>query len=492
MALTDGTPRDPGTLRVLVTGATGYVGGRLVPRLLAAGHRVRVLARDPERLAGRRWAGEVEAVRGDLLAPETLGAALQGIDAAFYLVHSMDEKPGFEERDLRAAGNFAAAARAAGVKRIIYLGGLGDEGSGLSPHLASRQATGRRLAEAGVPVTELRAGVIVGSGSLSFEIVRNLTERLPAMLCPRWVRERIQPIAIRDVLAYLVAALEVPASAGAVVEIGGADVLSYGDMMLGYARLRGLRRWLIPVPLLTPGLSSHWIHWTTPVPKGIARPLVEGLRSEVVAHTERARALFPGIVPLGYEEACRQALLRTEPGDTETRWTDALWTSLRDDRPVLLASEQGLLIERRQVEVRAPAEALFRAFSGLGGDRGWLYADWAWQARGLLDRMLGGVGLRRGRRDPDALRPGDAVDFWRVEAVEPPSLLRLRAEMRVPGLAWLQFEAHPTPSGSSLVQTAFFEPRGLGGLAYWYALYPIHALIFSGMARRLGARAERP
>lgn len=473
-------------MRLLVTGATGYVGGRLVPLLLAEGHQVRVLARDPARLAGRPWEGGVELVRGDALDPTSLRPALQGVEAAYYLIHSMDERPGFHERDLAAARSFGAAARAAGVGRIVYLGGLGDDGAAdLSDHLRSRHQTGAALAEAGVPVTEFRAAVVVGSGSLSFEIVRHLVERLPVMIAPRWVYRRIQPIAVSDVLAYLAAALAVPASAGRVVEIGGADVLTYRDMMLGYARRRGLRRVLVPVPLLSPRLSSHWVHWMTPVPAGIARPLIEGLRSEVVVRGDLARRLFPEIRPLSYAEALERAL-EVEP---ETRWADALASSQGGAAPVLLTSEEGFIRERRQLDVAAPPEAVFRVFSGLGGRRGWLYADWAWELRGLADRLVGGVGLRRGRRDPDALRQGDALDFWRVERVAAPSLLRLRAEMRVPGRAWLQFEARPAGEGTRLVQTAFFEPRGLAGLAYWYLLYPVHALIFSGMVRRLAARA---
>jgi uncharacterized protein YbjT (DUF2867 family) len=478
-------------MRVLVTGATGYVGGRLVPRLLAAGHEVRVLVRDPTRLAGRDWAGQVEARRGDALDAASLAPALAGVEAAYYLVHSMDGLPDFAARDRQAAQCFGAAARQAGVGRIVYLGGLGDSRTVLSTHLASRQDTGLALGAAGVPVTELRAAVIVGSGSLSFEMVRYLTERLPVMLCPRWVMQRIQPIGIRDVLSYLVATLEVPDSAGRVIEIGGADALTYREMLLGYASLRGLRRWLLPVPVLTPELSSHWVHWMTPIPVGLARPLIEGLRSEVVVRDDLARRLFPAIQPLPYLEACRLALQRTTRGETETRWADALWTSAGDERPVTFESEQGMLVERRRLIVPVSPEAAWRAFAGLGGERGWLYADWLWQVRGLMDRAVGGVGLRRGRRDPDDLRVGDTLDFWRVEAAEPPGLLRLRAEMRVPGLAWLEFEARPSGEGTLLVQTAYFEPRGLLGVLYWYSLYPVHKVLFSALITRLAARAVR-
>ncbi len=475
---------------ILVTGATGYVGGRLVPRLLEAGHRVRVLVRDPARLAGRPWLRRVEVARGDVLAPETLRSAMHGVTAAYYLVHSMGDTAEFHDRDLAAARNFAAAARAAGVARIVYLGGLGDPAAGLSHHLRSRQATGDALREGGVPVTELRAAVIVGSGSLSFEMIRYLTERLPVMVCPRWVYQRVQPIAIRDVLAYLVAALEVPGSAGEVLEIGGADVVTYRDMMLGYARLRGLKRWLVPVPALTPRLSSHWVHWMTPIPAGIARPLIEGLRNEVVVRDDAARQLFPGIRPLSYLEGLALALATLDRGEIETAWSDALSTSQGDAPPVLLSTQEGMIIERRQLAVDLPREALFRSFCGLGGARGWLYADWAWRLRGILDRLAGGVGFRRGRRDPDALRAGDALDFWRVEAVEEPGLLRLRAEMKVPGRAWLQFDTRPAPGGALLVQTAYFAPRGLLGLLYWYVLYPIHAAIFANLVRKVAERAR--
>ncbi len=475
---------------ILVTGATGYVGGRLAPRLLAGGHPVRVLARDPGRLAGRPWVSRVEVAVGDVLAQDTLGPALRGVRAAYYLVHGMAGGGRFHERDLAAAENFGRAARLAGVERIVYLGGLGDPAASPSPHLRSRQVTGDRLRAGGVPVTELRAGVVVGAGSISFEMIRWLTERLPVMVCPRWVYRRIQPIAVADLLDYLVAALEEPASAGQVVEIGGAEVLTYRDMMLGYARLRGLRRWLVPVPVLTPWLSSHWVHWITPVPAAIARPLVEGLRNDVLVRDDLARRLFPGVKPMGYQAALAAALANLERGEIETAWSDALSTSQGAAPPVTLSAQEGLIIERRQLLVPEPPEALFRSYTGLGGVRGWLYANWAWRVRGMFDRLAGGIGFRRGRRDPDRLRPGDALDFWRVEAVEPPSLLRLRAEMKVPGRAWLQFESRPAPGGSLLVQTAYFAPRGLPGHLYWYALYPAHAAIFRNLVRKVAERAR--
>jgi uncharacterized protein YbjT (DUF2867 family) len=479
-------------MTVLVTGATGYIGGRLVPRLLAANFRVRCLARDPARLQGRPWLAQVEVVTGDCLRPETIAAAMRGVDVAFYLVHSMAGGADFERRDILAARHFATAAKAAGVRRIIYLGGLGDPDSALSEHLRSRQETGTVLRESGVPVTEFRAPVIVGSGSLSFEIIRYLTERLPVMICPRWLYTRVQPIAIRNVLDYLVAALQTPASAGRVIEIGGADVLTYGDLLRGYAKARNLKRWLVPVPVLTPRLSSYWVHLVTPVPAAIARPLIQGLRNDVIVRDDLARQLFPRIQPLDYAAAVRLALANLETGEVETAWSDALSSSQGDVAPVIFATQEGIILERRERLVRAPAAAVYRTFTRLGGRTGWLCMDWAWAIRGGMDRLLGGVGMRRGRRHPEEARVGDALDFWRVEAAEPDRLLRLRAEMKVPGRAWLQFEVTPVDATiSRLAQTAFFAPRGLWGLCYWYLLYPIHALIFSGLARRIAARAER-
>ncbi|MEO8196484.1 MAG: SDR family oxidoreductase [Thermoanaerobaculia bacterium] len=476
--------------RILVTGATGYVGGRLVPRLLAAGCEVRCLARDPERLAGRPWRDRVEVVAGDALAPATLGPALAGIDVAYYLIHSLGTGEEFARRDREAAAAFGAAARSAGVGRIIYLGGLGDPATALSHHLRSRQDTGVALGEAGVPVTELRAGVIIGSGSLSFEMIRYLAERVPIMICPRWVFTRTQPIAIRNVLDYLVAVLGSSASTGTTIEIGGADIVTYGEMMTGYAEARGLRRWLLPVPVLTPRLSSLWVHLVTPIPAVIARPLVLGLKNEVVVRDATARRLFPEIEPIGFRAAVRLALAKLDAGEVETSWSDALVSS-QGDRPIVrLENREGMILERREMRVAATPERVFAAVSRLGGRTGWLYMDWAWRVRGALDRLVGGVGMRRGRRDPVDLRPGDALDFWRVEAVEPPTLLRLRAEMKVPGRAWLQFEVRAAAGESVLAQTAFFAPKGLAGLFYWYALYPVHALIFSGLVRRLAARAE--
>ena len=477
---------------ILVTGATGYVGGRLVPRLLDAGRRVRVLVRDPRRMQGRAWAGRVAVASGDVLRPETLSEALAGVDVAYYLVHSMAKGEGFHERDLQAARAFGRAAAAARIGRIVYLGGLGDPAADLSQHLRSRQETGEALREAGVPVTEFRAAVVVGSGSISFEMIRYLTERLPVMVCPQWVYTRVQPIAVDDLLRYLVAALDVPDSVGRIVEVGGSDVLTYGEMMLGYARARGLWRHLQPVPVLTPTLSSYWVHLVTPIPSVIARPLIEGLRNETIVRDRGALDLFPAIHPVDYETSVRAAVASLDTGEVETRWADALVTSGGDVQPRVLTTQEGKLIERRQAVVAATPQETFAVLQTIGGRRGYRAWDWAWQLRGAADRLVGGAGLRRGRRDPDEVRVGDALDFWRVEAVEPDRLLRLRAEMKVPGTAWLQFETLPHDDGTLLVQTAYFAPRGVPGLAYWYVLLPVHSRIFSGMIAALAAEASRP
>jgi len=476
---------------ILVTGATGYVGGRLVPRLLAAGYRVRCLVRDPARLQGRAWLNQVELASGDVLQPASLVAAMREVSVVYYLVHSLGGGGDFSERDLVAARNCASAAKSAGVERIIYLGGLGDPQANLSPHLRSRQETGAALREAGVPVTEFRAAVIVGSGSLSFEMIRYLTERLPVMICPKWVFTRIQPIAIRNVLDYLVAALDCPASSGRTLEIGGQDVITYAEMMSGYALARGLKRHLLAVPVLTPRLSSYWVHLVTPIPANIAQPLIKGLGNEVIVRDDSARKIFPAIHPLDYATAVRLALVKMDARNIETAWSDALTSSQGDKTPVTLISSEGMIIERRQRTVDASPERVYRSFTRIGGERGWLYLDWTWQLRGLVDRLFGGVGMRRGRRDPEELRVGDPLDFWRVERVEPGRLIRLRAEMKVPGRAWLEFESRAEPDGrTQLFQTAFFEPKGLFGLCYWYALYPIHSLIFSGLIRKIAELAR--
>lgn len=477
-------------MRVLVTGATGYIGGRLVPRLLAAKHTVRVLARDSGRLTGR-FSG-VEIAEGDLFDRASIRAALQDVEVAYYLVHSMTRSRGdFAENDRKAAAIFSEAAADAGVKRIVYLGGLGVEGKQLSHHLRSRHETGEKLRSAGVSVTEFRAAMIVGSGSASFEMMRYLTERLPVMIAPRWVDTPCQPIAVRDVLAYLVTELERPSSGHEIFEIGGSDVLSYKEMMMRYARIRHLRRSLVVVPFFTPRLSSGWIHLVTPIPASIARPLVDGLRNPVIVHDARALSVFPSIVPVGYDVAVHRALDRYTTIGPETTWFDAY--DVRALPGNFAGTAQGMLIDRRQRDSSASAHALFSIFTSLGGTRGWLYADSLWHIRGVLDRLVGGFGTRRGRRSASDLRVGDAVDFWRVEAYEPDRLLRLRAEMRLPGYAWLQFEVLDDEEGTGLTalrQTAFFDPRGIFGYLYWYAVLPFHELIFGNMARRIAQEAE--
>jgi len=478
-------------MRILVTGATGYIGGRLVPRLLESGYHVRCLVRDPLRLLGRTWSQDIEIVKGDIFDLPSVVQALQQIDIVYYLIHSMGGGQNFHELDLHAAEIFSYAAKEAGVQRIIYLGGLGDPNDNLSEHLRSRQKTGEQLRLSGIPVTEMRAAVIVGSGSLSFELIRYLTERLPIMICPKWVYTRVQPIAIRNVLDYLVSAIQNEESSGKIIEIGGKDILTYGEMIQQYAEIRGLKRYLVPVPVLTPRLSSYWVHLVTPLPANIAQPLIDGLRNEVIVKDGSGQALFGQIDLLDYKNSVLAALSKLQAKEVETVWSGALVTTQGTVAPVILKTIEGMVTEHRQVVTPVPTANIYKVFSGLGGDRGWLYMNWAWQIRGIIDRLFGGVGMRRGRRDPDNLRVGDALDFWRVEAVEPGRLIRLRAEMKVPGLAWLQFQTQTLDNGNSLVsQTAFFAPKGLGGWVYWYVLYPIHSIIFSGMIHKIVEEAE--
>lgn len=470
-------------MRVLVAGATGYVGGRLVPRLLDAGHQVRVFVRDPSRIRGRTWADRVEVVQGDLLQPDTLPAALEGQEAAYFLVHSMGAGRGFEEKDRQTASNFAQAASDSGLGHLVYLGGLQPQGPA-SAHLRSRAAVGEIL-RAALPTTEFRAGPIVGSGSASFEMVRYLTERLPVMLTPRWVSNEVQPIGIRDVLAYLLAALEKGPSG--IVEIGCSERLSFGEMMLAYAEVRGLHRRIVPLPFLAPRLAARWVEFVTPIPNSLAIPLIEGVIRPVVADTHKAEAIFPEIHPSSYRAAVEGALRLTWGRAVETRWSGALGGGAA----FRLTDREGMIREVRSRHVLASPLTTFEALSSIGGEKGWLVWEWAWGLRGLLDRLVGGPGLRRGRRDPLEVLPGEAVDFWRVEEVVRPELLRLRAEMKVPGRAWLQWEVSPEGDGSRLVQTAIFEPKGLAGTLYWYVLYPLHALIFSDLARAVARDAER-
>ncbi|MFN4033521.1 MAG: SDR family oxidoreductase [Fimbriimonadales bacterium] len=467
--------------RILLTGATGYVGGRLTPRLLECGYSVRVLARDPERLAARPWREQVEVVAGDMGDLNSLRRALQGVDIAYYLVHSMQTGADFAQRDREYAQNFVQAGRETGLKHLIYLGGLLPREGAPSLHLSSRAEVGVILRE-GLPCTEFRAGPIIGSGSASFEMARYLTERLPVMITPRWIDNLVSPIGIRDVLNYLLqAAAREPLG---VVEIG-ATPLTFREMMLIYAEERGLKRVVLKTPVLAPKLAALWVGLVTPIPNRLAVPLVEGIVHSLVADTTQARRLFPEIRPMEYRDAVRLALTRIAERAVETHWSGALGAA----QTYALQDWEGLIREERTVLVEAPPEAVFRAFCSLGGETGWLVWNWAWRLRGLLDKLVGGPGLRRGRRHPYELLPGEAVDFWRVEQVAPNRRLRLRAEMKTPGKAWLEFEAIPEEGRTRLVQRALFEPRGLPGALYWYALHPIHKRIFSDMARALAQRA---
>lgn len=475
-------------MKILVTGCTGYIGARLVPRLQAAGHVVRCMARDPRTLADRF--PDAEVVRGDVFDSESLRAALSGVDLAFYLIHSMNARQhDFAKADREAAVNFGKAAKAQRVQRVVYLGGLGDADAGLSAHLRSRQDVGELLRVHGPTITEFRAALIIGSGSASFEMIRYLTERLPLMIAPKWVATRCQPIAIADVLAYLVQAVDRPQTAGRIYEIGGTDVLAYRDLMLRYAKLRGLRRRIIVVPFFTPHLSSYWIHLVTPIPSSIARPLIEGLRSEVVVHEPAAARDFD-VRPMGFDAAVAQAFDRSQ---SETQENESTWFDADDVRTLpgtFQGLTQGMLIDRRERDSVASAAAIFKVVEGLGGKRGWLYADRLWALRGIVDTLAGGIGMRRGRRSPTSLRVGDAVDFWRVDAIEPGHLLRLRAEMKLPGRAWLEFLVEPAQPASRLRLTAFFEPRGLLGYLYWYGVAIFHNAVFGGLITAIVKAAE--
>ncbi len=474
---------------ILLTGATGYVGGRLLTRLEEAGYRVRCLTRRPEELEIRDTA-RVQAVYADVLNPEGLAEAMRGGAIAYYLVHSMGSAAGFEEKDRQAARNFAEAARAAGVQRIIYLGGLGEKSPEMSDHLRSRQEVGDILRTSGIDVIEFRASIVIGSGSLSFELVRALVERLPVMIAPRWVAVPTQPIAIDDLLAYLLAAATLSTTGSRMFEIGGADRVTYGGIMREYARQRELRRLIIPVPFLTPRLSSLWLGLVTPVYARVGRKLIESVRNPTVVTDRTALSEFP-IRPMSIKAAVARAIAYEDQEFAATRWSDAFSSS--GDRPDWAGTRFGnRLVDSRAVSVSVPPERAFSPIARIGGKTGWYYANWLWHVRGFLDLLVGGVGVRRSRPHPERLRVGDAVDWWRVDAIEPQRRLRLSAEMKVPGRAWLEFEVTPEGQGSTIRQTAIFDPVGISGLAYWYVTYPVHQFVFSGMLRQIARAAEMP
>ena len=473
---------------VLVTGATGYVGGRLVPRLLDDGYRVRCLVRNPAKLDHASWRDHVEVVARSVGGP--LDAAMSGVDVAVYLVHGLGDGPDWSTKEARDAEGFRRAAEAAGVERIIYLGGLGRDDTSLSEHLASRQAVGRALAAGPIPVTELRAAVIIGSGSASFEMLRYLVEVLPVMITPRWVATRSQPIAISDVLTYLVRSIGSPEPLSGVFEIGGPDVVSYAEMMAIYAEEAGLtRRRLIPVPVLTPRLSSQWVGLVTPVPASLARPLVDSLVNEVVVRGARTREVL-GSPERSLREAINLALGRTRRGDVPTTFSAADLQPFRPHETDPAWAGGTELIDERSGETTASPDAVFASLTSLGGATGWHAGEWLWRLRGYVDLIWGGPGLRRGRRHPTELVVGDVVDFWRVDALEAPVFLRLHAEMVLPGDAWLEWMVVPTALGSRVVQRASFKPRGLWGRAYWYGVAPFHRFVFPGLIRGIVGDAE--
>ncbi|MEO6390329.1 MAG: SDR family oxidoreductase [Pyrinomonadaceae bacterium] len=473
---------------ILLTGATGYIGGRLLQALEQDGNRVRCLARRPEYLRSR--VGEsTEIMAGDLLDPRSLDTALAGVRTAYYLVHSMGSAGSFEKNDRLAAGNFAAAAKSAGVECIIYLGGLGNEDEELSPHLRSRQEVGKILAASGIPVLEFRASIVIGSGSLSFEMIRSLVEKLPVMITPQWVKVKAQPIAITDLIAYLKAGLDLPVSACRVYEIGGADQVSYADIMRSYARLRGMRIRMIPVPVLTPFISSLWLGLVTPLYARIGRKLIESIVHSTVVRDQAAHEVFD-IRPVGIDAAVHRSLVNEGREYAATRWSDALSSS----GPPTVFGEVHFgprLIDSRTATVPRPPSVAFGPIQRIGGRSGWYAWNWMWKLRGFLDLLIGGIGIRRGRPASKTLRVGDAVDFWRVEAFESDHLLRLSAEMKLPGRAWLEFEVNGDAYSSTIRQTATFDPVGLWGRLYWYSILPFHHLIFGGMLRRIAEQAQQ-
>lgn len=483
-------------MKVLVTGATGYVGGRLVPKLVEQGHSVRVLAREPHRLEGVPWHDDVEIIQGDLQVRADVARAVSDVDVLYYLVHSMSSAGDFEVVERRVATLVAEEAKAAHVKRIVYLGGLHPEGK-LSRHLGSRKEVGDILLASGVPTIALQAGVIIGSGSASFEMIRHLTEILPAMPAPKWVRNHIQPIAVRDVLHYLVKSAELAPEVNRAFDIGGPDVFRYYELMNGYAQEAGLKeRLILALPVLTPWLASQWVNLVTPIPRSLAVPIIESLLHDAVMKNRDIDEVIPppaeGLI--GFRKSVELALVRMRSGEVETSWRNTEVIGAPSD-PLPSDPEWAghtVYTDSREVTVDAPSEELWKVVESIGGDNGWYSLPVAWAARGLLDKLVGGVGLRRGRRDPNRLVTGDALDFWRVEKIERGSFLRLRAEMKLPGLAWLEFTVTPvSEEHSTLTQRAIFFPQGLGGRLYWAAVTPLHGIVFAGMAKSMGKAAEQ-
>lgn len=471
---------------ILLTGATGYIGGRLLRRLESTGYQVRCLARRPEALREKVREG-TEVVRGDVLDRASLDRAMEGVEMAYYLVHSMGATGSFEDADREAAMNFGQAAKAAGVERMIYVGGLGREKEDLSPHLRSRHEVGHVLRESGVGVIELRASVVIGSGSLSFEMIRALVERLPFMIAPKWVGVQAQPIAIDDLLAYLLQALTLAPEQNDIYEVGGADCVSYGDIMREYAKQRGLRLFMMPVPFLTPYLSSLWLGLVTPLYARVGRKLITSLIHSTIVRDNRALTTF-AVQPIGVHEAVRRALSREDQEFAETRWSDAV-SSVGHPRSFGGVRFGTRLVDARTIRVAAPAASCFASIQAIGGETGWYRFNWLWRLRGFLDLLVGGPGMRRGRPHPFLLKTGDTLDFWRVEEFEPNQRLRLYAEMKLPGRAWLEFEVKPDGEETVIYQTAIFDPIGWFGRAYWYGIYPLHHLIFGGMLKAIGRAA---